>query len=101
MNPALPLSTDPLFRDRANLRSTLILSHTELAERDYQHKSKMARKMKGKGIKTGKKEKAGKNRAVSYPKFLRALEDGKLTVIKTQLQNGADVNREFKAETDS
>ncbi len=61
----------------------------------------MAPKMKGRGRKAGKKGKARKNREVSYVKFFRALCDGKLAVIKAQLQNGADVNREFKAEVDS
>ena len=57
----------------------------------------MARKAKGKR----RNAKKGKSGEVSYPKFFRALCDGKLAVIKAQLQNGADVNREFKAEVDS
>ena len=57
--------------------------------------------MKGKGRKAGKKGKAGNNREVSYVKFFGALKDGKLAVIKVQLQNGVDVNRVFEAETDS
>ena len=60
----------------------------------------MARKKKGKGRKAGKKGKACKNREVSYVEFFRAPCDGKLAVIKAQLQNGANVNLVFKAETD-